>query len=359
MSVHRTTNGYRVRQRVGGRNRSWGPFRRKADAERFDLDVKQKKLMGQLGMVQSGSQTLPEAAEKWWHEHVLPRLAESTGRRYAQVFDRHLLPRLGGYRLMEITPGVVQQFDAALYAAGVGAPTRRKALDILSGILRHAVLHGAIQINPVTAVPKPRQVSREVHPLAPSTVESVRALLPQRDATIVSVLAYAGLRPQEALSLRWRDVRKRTLHVFATKTRNWRTVTLAGPLASDLAEWRLASGRPGDDALVFSRRNSGQWTDTDYRNWRKRTYMPAAKAVGLTDHRPYDLRHSFVSLLIQEGMSILEVARQAGHSPEVCLRTYAHLFDEFDPTERIAAEDAIRAARVPSEFPEDIQASAL
>jgi integrase len=47
--------------------------------------------------------------------------------------------------------------------------------------------------------------------------------------------------------------------------------------------------------------------------------------------RAYYLRHSFVSLLIHEGQSILEVARQAGHSPQTCLRNYGHLFDEFDP----------------------------
>ena len=46
-------------------------------------------------------------------------------------------------------------------------------------------------------------------------------------------------------------------------------------------------------------------------------------------------------------MSIVEVARQAGHSPEEALRTYAHVFEEFDPAERTPAEDAIRAARVP------------
>jgi hypothetical protein len=52
-----------------------------------------------------------------------------------------------------------------------------------------------------------------------------------------------------------------------------------------------------------------------------------------------------VSLLIQEGGSVVEVARQAGHSPEECLRTYAHVFEEFDPGDRTPAEDRIRAAR--------------
>ena len=60
---------------------------------------------------------------------------------------------------------------------------------------------------------------------------------------------------------------------------------------------------------------------------------------------PYALRHRFVSLLIQEGRDFREVARLAGHGPDVCATTYAHLFDEWDGADRIAAEDAIWRAR--------------
>jgi excisionase family DNA binding protein len=51
------------------------------------------------------------------------------------------------------------------------------------------------------------------------------------------------------------------------------------------------------------------------------TYTPAATAAGVQRPRPYDLRHSFVSLLIAEGHNIVEVARQAGHSPKMATPT--------------------------------------
>src|SRR5581483_11074132 len=68
-------------------------------------------------------------------------------------------------------------------------------------------------------------------------------------------------------------------------------------------------------------------------------------AAGIANVRPYDLRHSFVSLLIAEGRSIVDVARQAGHSPTMALDTYGHVFDELDGSEQLRAEDAIREAR--------------
>jgi integrase len=156
------------------------------------------------------------------------------------------------------------------------------------------------------------------------TVEAMRATLREerrvRDATIVCVLAYAGLRPGEALGLEWRHIRERTIlveqalalgEVKETKTGQTRTVRLLAPLAADLAEWQLASGRPAARSLVFPGRNRMPWTDTAYRNWRRRVYAPAAAAAGLDAARPYYLRHLFCSLLLAEGASVVEVARQA------------------------------------------------
>jgi integrase len=60
---------------------------------------------------------------------------------------------------------------------------------------------------------------------------------------------------------------------------------------------------------------------------------------------PYDLRHTFVSLLIHEGRSVPYVAALAGHSPRVCLERYAHTFAEADVATATPMLDAIRAAR--------------
>jgi hypothetical protein len=164
--------------------------------------------------------------------------------------------------------------------------------------------------------------ARTVSPLSPEKVETVRdSMLRQgliRDATLVSVLAYAGLRPGEALALLCRHIRERTILVEAavslgavaeTKTRRRRTVRLLGPLHQDLAEWRLRTGRPTNEELVFPGHDGRLWSGSAYKNWHRRVYRPTA----------------------------VEVARQAGHSPKTALDTYAHVFEEFDPAERVDA----------------------
>jgi integrase len=203
----------------------------------------------------------------------------------------------------------------------------------------------------VRRIARPRR--KEVRPLAPVAVEAMRAAANPRDATLLSVLAYAGLRPQEALALQWGDVRVRTLLIQRavslglekdTKTRAHRTVRLLAPLREDLLAWQLRSGRPGEAVLVFPGPEGRLWTKTTYDNWRKRAFDRVCKAAK-ENATPYALRHSFASLLIHEGRSVIYVARQLGHDARLTLTTYGHVMDELDEAPRLAAEDAIRAAR--------------
>ena len=78
----------------------------------------------------------------------------------------------------------------------------------------------------------------------------------------------------------------------------------------------------------------------------RRIFQPAAQDVGLTaDTIPRDLRGSFASLLIFEGLNVLEVAAQLGHKPSTCLDIYGRLFEEFDPARRRPAVEVIEEAR--------------
>jgi integrase len=95
---------------------------------------------------------------------------------------------------------------------GYGRIAIQHAFDLLGSILQRALEGGQIQTNPARAVRKaPRPRRAEVRPLSPVTIERMRAASSPRDATLISVVAYAGLRPGEALALQWRDIREQTI----------------------------------------------------------------------------------------------------------------------------------------------------
>jgi hypothetical protein len=57
------------------------------------------------------------------------------------------------------------------------------------------------------------------------------------------------------------------------------------------------------------------------------------------------MRHSFASLLLHEGRSVIYVARQLGHGAQLTLGRYGHVVDELEDMPRQDAEAAIFAAR--------------
>ena len=90
--------------------------------------------------------------------------------------------------------------------------------------------------------------------MTPEEIERLRAQMPsQRDRVLLGLLAYAGLRPEEALALRWIDVGRVLVidRAFThgeekgTKTNQRRTVEVIKPLAMDLQALRAQSGGEG------------------------------------------------------------------------------------------------------------------
>src|SRR5450755_1104086 len=158
MSVRKRGKRFEVRWTEGGRKLSRG-FLRAEDARAFDVDIKRRKQLGALapGIIQSRKTLAEFVEEEWWPRYAIPNLAPDTRRRYLEVWSVHLLPRLGDYELREITPMAVEDFREQMSRAKVGAPTQRKALMLLQGILRRAVVRGLIPVNPAQLVDKPKQ----------------------------------------------------------------------------------------------------------------------------------------------------------------------------------------------------------
>ena len=346
---------WRVRWRQHGRNRA-RTFSTRRDARDFDAEVRRQRRAGSLSALDAGAESFGEYVTGTWAASHAAMLAPKTRLHYASLYDYHLRPYLGSIALREITPEVIGRWQADRLASGAGPIAIRHAMDLLGSILEHAFVGGHLSANPARRVKKARAPRREeVQPLSPGRIEAMRAALGARDATLISVLAYAGLRPGEALGLRWGDVREQTLLMQRaisigeesdTKTRQHRTVRLVAPLATDLRSWRMASGRPADSELVFPGKEGQPWTLARYQSWRRRAFNRATRATGLAHARPYDLRHSFASLLLHEGRSVIYVARQLGHDARLTLTRYGHVIDELEDRPRIEAEAAISDARL-------------
>jgi len=355
---------YRIRWYVAGHGspKRQRTFSRKKDAERFAAEIERRKEVGELGLFDQSRRTVAELAVEWWRRHAIPNLAEWTRRGYKPLLTNHIEPRLGFYRLREVTPEVIADFRSALEAAGVGRHAVRVSLVVLQSMFKHAIRWRWVPgPNPVEQVEKPTgRRQRAVRCLAPSQVEVIRSWLLEHDklyaATMVSVVAYAGLRsPEELLAVEVRHVGRKTLLVEqrnidgeiigGQKVRGFhpRTIDLVEPLRRDISEYLLAVGiRSG---LLFPRRDGKPWRSHDWKNWCRRVWHKARSGAGIDSLPPYDLRHAFASLQIRAGMSVPELAEQMGHARAMTLGTYTHVIRELKGEPIVSAEEQIEDAR--------------
>lgn len=339
-----------VRWREMGKQRA-RVFDLKRDAERFDLEMRRQRQLGSF--VDRGRWTLEALHAEWWPMHS-PDLAPSTRRSYDGIWRSLVRPKLGDAKLAEITPQAVESWARGLLKEGTGEASVERAWIVLSGMLGRAASWGWIAQNPVRLARRPRKTVTRRLPvmLVPEQVEAIRGELGTGDACLVSVLAYAGLRPGEALGLAWDDVGDGTLRVARaaslgalgpTKTGRTRTVRVPSAVSGDLREWRLACP-PGE--RVFPGPGGRVRHEDDWRRWSRVTFREAALRAGLPRGlRPYDLRHVAASLMIKGGMNVVEVASRLGHSPTTCLSTYAHVLDEQLGQGAIDMDEEIAIAR--------------
>jgi integrase len=105
-------------------------------------------------------------------------------------------------------------------------------------------------------------------------------------------------------------------------------------LAAALRRHRLASPFSGDCDLLFC---SDKGRTVGHRNLTGRGLTKAATRDGLAGVSFHVLRHTFTSILIDQGHDVVFVSRQLGHAnPSITLKVYAHLLmPNATPTMRV------------------------
>ena len=203
-----------------------------------------------------------------------------------------------------------------------------------------AVSEEIVEYNAAAAVRKPRYTrAREPRIFLPAEVEQIRRSLSARDRTLVSVLAYSGPRPEKVVC-------------------RLRFTPLLAPLAQDLREWFLASGRPTSTRPVFPAHDGTFWSQDDWRNWRQRVWLgeperqrsdrrhptPPRQGCVPAGTRPRDLRSSYITLRVYEGIPLTQIGREVGTSVRMIEERYAGVIANSDG-KRVPAERQIRAER--------------
>ncbi|WP_420029437.1 tyrosine-type recombinase/integrase [Mycobacterium paraintracellulare] len=264
-----------------------------------------------------------------------PARQPATVRKIRGVIAKQIAGTFGRRPLVSVRPSEVQAWAAEL-SRTQSVATARHALGVLRRVFDYAVRDGAIQRNPAAGIRLSKVQGNDPRPLTHDELWRLAGVVDTaRDRLLVLVAGYCGLRWGELAALRWSDVdlQSRTLRIVRAyseeaprgelspvKNHQARTVPVPEIVSVELAEYETLQPK---GELVFP---SASGTPLRNRNWRRDVFDPAVEAQGL-GITPHNLRDTAASLAIQEGASVVAVARLLGHeSAATTLNHYAGLF---------------------------------
>jgi len=319
--------------------------------------------------------TFEEFAKGWFQSRVEKSREAGKGYRpstlaawQAQI-DNHLIRRLGKYPVNEIDVGSIERAKTNWTTKkiegghGLSDRTANKVLTTLVRILKKALKDKLITtFNPATLVEREKdgtgeqtedgqRIERDMavteeNVLTPEEImRLILAAKPGLYRTIITTIAYTGMRHDEALALRWSDVEPleagevrvtRTLSTakvkgeenqnrfrwFDPKTKaGRREIPIGKELIDYLRDWKPKCPQSRHD-LVFP---SLLGEPLHRSNILRYGLYPAIEQAGVKYITMHGLRHSYASMLITLKRPITEISRFLGHKDvSVTMRIYAH-----------------------------------
>lgn len=306
--------------------------------------------------VPESSNRLFEQVAADWLEYKKPNVRASSW----AVLDGHIrnhLSDFAGMSIARITTKRLEKWISEKRDAGMHILTLRKILMNLGQIFSYASRHKYIEVNPMLSLERLRaqgdaDITPEMKVLNP---EQIRALLaaftrkPKYHALFMLAI-FSGARQGELLGLKWSDILWETNQVsicrsfnsrafYDTKTAaSVRKIDLGAETMLELKKWRIACP-PNKLDLIFP---NAKGNPIDHDNLVYRHFIPALKRAGIDRVRFHNLRHTYASLKIHQGVNIKYLQKQLGHTKATTtLDVYAHLMEESNPTSAQELENII------------------
>ena len=235
-------------------------------------------------------------------------------------YENNILPWFKGRRISGITRREVLEWFESLHAKPASA---NRSLPVLSVILRQAEVYGYRQedSNPCKDIKRYRRRARERF-LSPDEVRRVVEVLNRYDdtrpsqAAVIRLLLLTGCRKGELLTLKWRDCREGKLFLRDSKN-GPRTVWLSS------AAREVLDRLPRKSAWVFPSR----WGNLDHLSDITGFWRDVRTEADLRDVRPHDLRHTYASIALAHGETVLTIGRLLGHDHPGTTLKYTNFAD--------------------------------
>lgn len=271
------------------------------------------------------NETLGEFVATWIEQHPA---SPKTKANYRSALAQHINPAVGTVRLDRIGRSQIRELLLETMPKVVGHSTIAMARAVLVGSLNEAVRQKKLSENVASGIRLPSAGSEraEFRFATYAELETLESELPRNWQGALWLMRGSGLRIGEALAIRSDNVRGDVLRVEAQILQS-RTL---GPLKHrkpgeyrDVPLPRYVAERLVGNGYLFPEFASGTVLT---RAWRE-AFRRGASAAGLpASFTPHDLRHTYASIALSNGVPITDVSRWLGHRDiNLTHRVYGHL----------------------------------
>jgi integrase len=297
--------------------------------------------------------TFEQVAQNWL-AYKKANVRETTWEMY-QGHLRHHFDDINSIKVNRITTAKVEKFINDRHLKSMNITSLRKIIITFNQVMNYAVRHKYIEFNPVRDAERPKKRGNIESPVVqPLTTSEINLLLAstkdQKYRTLFMMAIMTGARQGELLGLKWSDISWGNNQVHIQRTYNkgrWfkpksktsdRRIDIGPSVISELRKWRIACPHSPFD-LIFPNQVGKPMCQSKMLS---RYFFPALKSAGIKRIRFHDLRHTYASLLIEQGENIKYIQTQLGHSsPTMTLDVYAHLMKQVNQEAAIRLEKTV------------------
>ena len=315
--VHSQHQGRRVWKIVG-------------DAGSIDTDEARDRAIALMAGIRKGDDAQSAAAPP---DIAFEMVADEVFQRYARkwkpstltvnrsYYRNQILPWFEGRPVAGITAHDVRRWFASLHETPVAAD---RSAPILSVIMRQAEAYGYRPegTNPCAGIKRYRRQGRERF-LSTAELRRLGKILARHEAdhpqfvAIIRLLLLTGCRKSEIVTLKWRDYREGKLFLRDSKV-GPRTVWLSS------AAREILDSLPRSTVWVFP---SPQTDNCLSVGTLDRVWRSMRVEAGLCDVRLHDCRHTYASMALAQGETVLTIGRLLGHRNPATTLKYTHMSD--------------------------------
>ena len=292
-----------------------------------------------------------------WQSEYLEDVKLSTADRYKSLIRIHIIPELGNIRLMDLRSSAIQAFlNQCKKKKGLSEKSVKNIRLVLHKALENAVEDEQLKKNPCdkAKVPSYDEPPKEMRPLKDYEVPMFLNAIKNHAYELMFYIAlFTGMRESELIGLTWDciDFEHGTIHLYrqlkrtrekggqyiftSLKNKQARTFKPAQKVMDALkkqkviqAEQRLSSGSSwvNRNELVFTD-ELGMHIAT-HTLWK--SFKKVVQGIGLPEVRFHDLRHTYATIALQNGIDVKTVSNTLGHATTAfTMDKYAHVTDKM------------------------------